>query len=68
MSSYRQSILTPWRGRGAIAAAALVALTAALAGGCRSEDNVQAPAPPAVTVAHPAARAVADYIDFTGNT
>ncbi len=68
MSGYRQSILTPWRHCGAIAAAALVTLTAAIAGGCRSAANVQAPAPPTVTVAHPVDRAVADYIDYTGNT
>ncbi|HEV3113840.1 MAG TPA: efflux RND transporter periplasmic adaptor subunit [Candidatus Binataceae bacterium] len=60
--------MTPPRFRSAIVAAALVSLAAAIAGGCRSGDNVQAPAPPAVTVAHPVARAVADYIDFTGNT
>ena len=67
MWGYPQSFLTARRRRSVIAPA-LVMLTAVIAGGCGSADNVPAPAPPAVTVAHPVARAVADYIDFTGNT
>jgi RND family efflux transporter MFP subunit len=45
----------------------LVALAAA-ASGCRNSPTETAPPPPYVTVVHPIARAVADYIDFTGNT
>lgn len=44
------------------------ALIAIVASGCRNEQTVAPPAPPAVTVAHPVFQAVADYIDFTGNT
>lgn len=52
----------------AIAAAALVALAAYTAVGCRSAPSVAPPVPPVVTVAHPVTQAVADYLDFTGNT
>jgi RND family efflux transporter MFP subunit len=65
MAGYRVRILRACR-HGAIAAA-LIALAAA-AGGCKSESTEPAPAPPGVTVAHPLAREVADYLDFTGNT
>jgi len=51
---------------GAVGLAVLVALAAA--SGC-GRQSTEAPAvPPPVTVAHPLARAVADYLDFTGNT
>ncbi len=39
-----------------------------MAAGCKSASTVAPPAPPSVTVAHPVTRAVADYLDFTGNT
>ena len=52
---------------GALAAAVLTVLAAAIAG-CHQEAEVQTSPPPVVTVAHPAEREVADYIDFTGNT
>jgi RND family efflux transporter MFP subunit len=68
MFGYRLNTLTARPRPAAIAMAALIALAASITGGCRSETAVAPPAPPAVTVAHPAAEAVADYIDFTGNT
>ncbi len=66
MFGYRLKISTAhWRA----AAIALVALAAtSIASGCRSETTVAPPAPAAVTVAHPVAESVADYLDFTGNT
>ena len=55
--------------RGTRAILTAVALAALLAqAGCGRGGGEQAPAPPAVTVARPIARAVADYLDFTGNT
>jgi membrane fusion protein, multidrug efflux system len=38
-----------------------------MATGCKSATET-APSPPAVTVARPVTRSVADYLDFTGNT
>jgi RND family efflux transporter MFP subunit len=46
----------------------LIAALAAVACGCQSTENAPAPPPPNVTVAHPMPRAVADFLDFTGNT
>src|SRR5262249_25112009 len=45
----------------------IVAVSAGLMQGCRSSSAPTAP-PPAVTVARPATKSVADYTDFTGNT
>src|SRR5579883_3323459 len=55
-------------GGGALGLMALAVLAAAMAAGCHSETAVAPSAPPAVTVAHPVAQPVADYLDFTGNT
>lgn len=40
----------------------------AVPAGCRHAVSTAPPAPPAVTVARPLVRAIADYLDFTGNT
>jgi RND family efflux transporter MFP subunit len=45
----------------------LVIVAAGMVQGCSSSSAPTAP-PPAVTVARPATKSVADYIDFTGNT
>jgi len=51
-----------------LAAAVLAMLAALTAARCGSGASEGPPAPPSVTVARPIARAVADYLDFTGNT
>jgi len=43
-------------------------LMAFVATGCKGPATAPPPPPPNVTVANPVSRAVADYIDFTGNT
>lgn len=68
MVRYRLITLTARRRARVLSVAAMVALAASIAGGCRSAPNVSPPPPPSVTVAHPVAEAVADYLDFTGNT
>ncbi|MGO9060791.1 MAG: efflux RND transporter periplasmic adaptor subunit [Candidatus Binataceae bacterium] len=54
-----------WLRPGMVAVLLLLGLTI---GGCKSTTSAPLPPPPEVTVAHPATRAVADYLDFTGNT
>lgn len=39
-----------------------------LAAGCHRGDTTAAPAPPAVTVAHPTQQEIVDHLEFTGNT
>lgn len=39
-----------------------------LAVGCHRGDTTPAPAPPAVTVAHPTQQEIVDHLEFTGNT
>jgi len=65
MSEYRLRISGARR---RLATVMLITLAAAIGGGCGGAPPVAPPAPPAVTVAHPVTRAVADYLDFTGNT
>jgi len=60
--AYRSGSLR--RGLGfAIAIAIATALT-----GCKSDETVEKPQPPAVTVVHPLAQTISNYVDFTGNT
>ncbi len=47
---------------------ALVLVTCVALGGCKSATEAPPPPPPGVTVMHPVTQAVADYLDFTGNT
>ena len=44
------------------------ALALLLVVGCHRGDTTPAPAPPAVTVAHPIQEPVTDHLEFTGNT
>jgi RND family efflux transporter MFP subunit len=48
-------------------AASLLAIALMIAG-CKGNEAGEKPPPPSVTVAHPLAEQVSDYIDFTGNT
>jgi membrane fusion protein, multidrug efflux system len=54
--------------RGWHCGAAVMLAVAMIAAGCGKPAVGPAPPPPVVTVAHPVTRAVADHIDFTGNT
>jgi RND family efflux transporter MFP subunit len=50
-----------------IALVVAIAITSVLFG-CKGNEITEQPPPPAVTVAHPVAEQISDYIDFTGNT